>query len=117
MAWQMGTSRKPDEDDRRRGQELARLRRASGMTQAELAEALGVSTQQVGKYERGEDRIPINRHELALKIVTSGIQPGIGFAEDAARFRGAAEDKSELRRLLERIANDLARCQELARSI
>jgi transcriptional regulator with XRE-family HTH domain len=43
--------------DRHVGQQVRKLRRASGITQASLAVALGLSFQQVQKYETGANRI------------------------------------------------------------
>ena len=47
------------------GKKLEELRRAKGITQAEVAEALGVSAMAVSLYEKGE-RIP--RDEVKIKI-------------------------------------------------
>jgi transcriptional regulator with XRE-family HTH domain len=47
------------------GKKLEELRRAKGITQAEVAEALGVSAMAVSLYENGE-RIP--RDEVKIKI-------------------------------------------------
>ena len=43
--------------DRHVGAKLRALRKARGMTLAELGRALGVTPTQVQKYERGTDRI------------------------------------------------------------
>lgn len=47
------------------GKKLEELRRAKGITQAEVAEALGVSAMAVSLYENGE-RVP--RDEVKIKI-------------------------------------------------
>ena len=47
------------------GKKLEELRKAKGITQAEVAEALGVSAMAVSLYENGE-RIP--RDEVKIKI-------------------------------------------------
>ena len=43
------------------GQRIRERRRAMGLSQQDLAEALGVSFQQVQKYERGANRISFSR--------------------------------------------------------
>jgi transcriptional regulator with XRE-family HTH domain len=43
--------------DRQVGHNVRRLRRQAGVSQADLAQALGVSFQQVQKYETGANRI------------------------------------------------------------
>ena len=113
----MTTSRKPDEGDRQRGRSLARLRRAAGMTQATLAQRMGLSTQQIGKYERGENRMSVSRYEVAMKILGQPSPETAGFAEEAVRFPSAQDARAELTRILARMKADLARCEELARSI
>ncbi len=42
------------------GRRICAVRRAAGLTQAELAEHLGVSFQQVQKYERGMNRVSVS---------------------------------------------------------
>ena len=76
----MQTSRKPDENDRARGRELARLRKVVGLSQEQLAGRLGISAKQLGKYERGLNRMSAGRYEAALRILR-GHAGGSGFAE------------------------------------
>lgn len=90
-------SRKPSARDVEIGRDLARLRKATGVSQAELAAALGISTQQVGKYERGENRISTARHEQAqeaLRIASVVAQPGL--AEEMVAYRAGDPRVMEL---------------------
>jgi len=75
----MTTPRKPDNSDKAKGQELARLRKIVGMTQKQVAQSLGVSEKQYGKYERGESRLSAGRYETALKILR---EAGLGGFEE-----------------------------------
>ncbi len=43
------------------GQNLCALRRRSGMTQQDVAALIDVSFQQIQKYERGENRLPVEK--------------------------------------------------------
>lgn len=43
------------------GWRLHELRNQRGVSQAWLAEALGVSVQQIAKYESGQDRVSLSR--------------------------------------------------------
>lgn len=43
------------------GKKLRMLRKARGRSQASLADMLGVSKQQIGKYESGIDNVPVAR--------------------------------------------------------
>jgi len=49
------------------GQRLTAMRRAAGVSQEKLGEALGVTFQQVQKYERGKNRLGVRQ----LETVTS----------------------------------------------
>lgn len=51
------TKQKATEVDRMVGENLRRLRMIKGVSQAELAEQIGVSFQQLQKYEKGINRI------------------------------------------------------------
>jgi transcriptional regulator with XRE-family HTH domain len=51
----------PSEVDVNLAAQLRRRRAALGMTQAQLADALGVTSQQVQKYERGANRVAASR--------------------------------------------------------
>jgi len=51
-------TKKPDDVDRHIGAMVKALRRARGWTQTELAGLLGISYQQVQKYESGRSRLP-----------------------------------------------------------
>lgn len=84
----MGVSRKPNSRDVEIGRDLARQRKAAGTSQAAMAAALGISTQQYGKYERGENQISTSRYEQALGVlhgIQGAVQPGL--AEERATYQ------------------------------
>jgi DNA-binding XRE family transcriptional regulator len=68
----MKNPRKPSAEDRQHGRELSRRRKALGLSQSEVATFLGVSTQQYGKYERGENRISVAAESLDLEQGNGG---------------------------------------------
>lgn len=45
------------------GVNIRRVREAAGMTQAELARKIETTQSQIGKYERGEQNMSLNRLE------------------------------------------------------
>lgn len=51
----------PDPDDVALGLRIKLLRRSAGISQASLGQAIGISFQQVGQYERGTNRITWSR--------------------------------------------------------
>ena len=62
-----------------RGHQLAEMRAAAGLTQAELADALGVSQARVSKIEHGEiSGIDIVRAYVAALGGTIDVSPGSG---------------------------------------
>jgi transcriptional regulator with XRE-family HTH domain len=60
--------RKPDPNDRAVALRIRALRYARGMTQAELGRLIGVTFQQVQKYETGANRIGAGRLQRIAEI-------------------------------------------------
>ncbi|GJD80446.1 helix-turn-helix domain-containing protein [Methylobacterium gregans] len=68
------------ETDHSIGNRIALLRSASGISQTMLADALGISFQQVQKYEAGKNRIGAGRlRAIADRL---GVPVSVFFAED-----------------------------------
>ena len=51
------------------GRNFRTLREQAGLTQKEIAHRLGVSFQQIQKYERGENRLPVDRLHALKNIL------------------------------------------------
>jgi transcriptional regulator with XRE-family HTH domain len=65
----MGDERAPNAIDQKLGQRVRSRRLELGMSQERLAELLGITFQQVQKYERGANRIAASRlHDLAIAL-------------------------------------------------
>jgi transcriptional regulator with XRE-family HTH domain len=75
--------RAPNPVDVHVGRQLRRLRKAKGLSQAQLADAIGVTFQQVQKYERGANRLS------ASKLFESGKALD---ASPTAFFQGLLDD-------------------------
>jgi transcriptional regulator with XRE-family HTH domain len=104
----MNSSRKPTDDDVRLGRLLQDLRKRAGKTQAELARQLGMTQQQLGKYERGESGLRIvTAARISDAVGVPGrvffdlLQPA-GFAESPAPYLtdSRSQDLIELDRAL-----------------
>jgi len=80
--------RRPTEQDRAVGPRLKALRRAAGLTQEGLANAFGVSYQQVQKYENGTSRMSGGRLRQAASLLGVSLQDLIGEAEPAGFAEG-----------------------------
>ena len=65
------------EVDRQIGARLRDLRRARGLTQAAVGEVVGVASQQVAKYETGDNAIAASR--LFLLAGALGVEAGVFF--------------------------------------
>ncbi|MFN3171225.1 MAG: helix-turn-helix domain-containing protein [Hyphomicrobiales bacterium] len=61
------TNRSPTEFDKRLGQRIRQARLLKGLTQDELGQIIGVSFQQIQKYESGDNRITAERLHLISK--------------------------------------------------
>jgi len=77
----------PSPIDRHIGSRVRARRVLLGMSQEKLAEALGLTFQQVQKYEKGANRIGASRLLQIAGILDVGIE---FFFEDAPGFSGSA---------------------------
>jgi transcriptional regulator with XRE-family HTH domain len=78
------------------------MRREHGVTQVQLAEALGVSQQTLQSYEVGRRRIPVSALPTVAHTLSVSLEELFGQARQAARSkRGPA---SKLEHHLERIS-------------
>jgi transcriptional regulator with XRE-family HTH domain len=59
--------------DKNLGEKIRTRRSAAGMSQAELGEALGVTFQQIQKYEKGTNRVSAVRLEQIAKALSESI--------------------------------------------
>ena len=74
-------TKSPSASDRRIGRHIRLQRVASGMSQHRLAEALGLTFQQVQKYEKGTNRVSASRLEEIAGVLKV---PVAFFYDDAA---------------------------------
>jgi transcriptional regulator with XRE-family HTH domain len=73
--------------------ELAELRRERGMTQAELAEALGVSQPAISKLEAAASRGSVSGSEMFLSTLAGYIEALGGRLELHATFPGHPDEE------------------------
>lgn len=83
------------------GARVAQLRRDHGLTQAQLAEALGISQQMVGSYEVGRRRIPVSMLQSLAQALSVAVDELLGQTAKARAKRGPAP---VLARHMERIS-------------
>jgi transcriptional regulator with XRE-family HTH domain len=91
----------PDQIDVDVGMSLRRFRLARGFSQAELGDALGISFQQIQKYERGVNRVSASMLVKAARFLSiepfellpdeSGPPMARPFARRLTEVRGVAE--------------------------
>lgn len=87
--------RSPDAMDALVGRRIGERRLAKGLSQTALAQQLGVSPQQVQKYEAGANRISASR--LSDIATALGVAPGAFFPERSAVGPSQPDDLSSLR--------------------
>jgi transcriptional regulator with XRE-family HTH domain len=87
----MAVQKVPDPVDLHIGARLKFRRMAAGMSQEALGDALGLTFQQIQKYEKGQNRIGASRLFRIARILNAplgfffeGIEPDDGPARDAA---------------------------------
>jgi transcriptional regulator with XRE-family HTH domain len=98
------------------GERLSLLRRARGLSQGELGQQLGITFQQVQKYERGTNRVSAGRlYEIAVllgvKIEYFFQQPNTASRPAPAPPTGGSED--DLLAQFEKIKDEKVRARVL----
>ena len=81
------------------GKQVANLRKEMGMTQAQLAESLGISQQLIAAYEAGSRKIPASMLPILSKMFAVPLEQLIGLVQLPSK-RGPA---SILQRQMEQI--------------
>lgn len=112
------------QENKRIGLVIKQARKSRGMTQMKLAELIGVSYQQVQKYEKGVDNISVERLRQigrALNAPMTLFFPSAAekVAESTAPYGRITTDETALLRLFRRIKSRKARSAvlELLKSI
>ncbi len=82
------------------GTRIAEVRKAQGITQAQLAEVLSVSQQTINAYEVGRRRMPVSSLPVIARHLGVSIEELLGDTSAAARKRGPAP---KLQQQIERI--------------
>lgn len=85
------------------GERLAQLRKAQGLTQVQLAEALDVSQQAITAYESGQRRVPISSLPLLARMLNVTVEDLIGMPPP--RATGKRGPAPKLQQQLERISS------------
>jgi transcriptional regulator with XRE-family HTH domain len=89
----MSDERSANAVDRRLGERLRARRLEIGMSQERLAELIGITFQQVQKYEKGVNRIAASRlYDLSIALDL----PVVGFYEGLSGVRRAQAEPIEL---------------------
>lgn len=109
--------RQPHAIDAQVGIYLRQRRKHLGMSMKTLADAAGVTYQQIQKYETGTNRVPASRLAVLARIL--GVDPGqfyeteraSGFGEDSQQgfAGGPADDRIRLLKAYDLIDSDHAR--------
>ncbi len=89
MAYERNTSpRMATEEDRLVGMRLGTLRKARGLSQADLGRAVGVTFQQVRKYETGQNRVGAGRLRAFAQLLQ--VPVSVFFEDDTAEADSSA---------------------------
>jgi transcriptional regulator with XRE-family HTH domain len=113
-------ARKPTDADRFVGQRLRQGRRELGLTQEGLATLLGVTFQQIQKYEAGHSRLSAGR----LLDIAQALGKPVGWFyepfeinEAADETRGRALEASDLKRDARRLVEEIADLKSLQAAV
>ena len=86
--------RSPNPVDVHVGERIRRRRRALGISQDKLADSLGLTFQQVQKYERGANRVSASKLYQIARALQASIPYFFDGLPDPARAGGVGEDES-----------------------
>lgn len=99
----IGMTRSPSQRDERVGRRVRSLRLQRGMSQTQLGERLGLTFQQVQKYEKGTNRIGAGRLQDIAEIlavpVTAFFDPTTGETDSAGSLLELIDTGAGLRLL------------------
>lgn len=95
-----GKRRRPNSADIQVGESIRTHRLIAGMSQSELANRLGVSFQQVQKYEKGVNRVGAGRLPQIAKIF--GVPIGALFDANADTSRGESSGATPIKLIPDR---------------
>jgi transcriptional regulator with XRE-family HTH domain len=100
--------------DRQVGERMRRRRILLGLTQDQLADALGISYQQIQKYETGANRVSAGRLAQIAEVLE--VQPGwfFGAAEKTEPAGGSSRAVIDLVRNFSRIEDERVRTHLMA---
>lgn len=113
-----------EKDGKHLGAKIRRLREQMGLSQSELGERLGVSYQQIQKYERGINRFSVEalvKLAKALDQSVAALLDGTGenarghvVAEPRAEYPSLSKDEKEFLKCYREIGDEKARAALLA---
>ncbi|MEJ2406748.1 MAG: helix-turn-helix transcriptional regulator [Candidatus Thiodiazotropha sp.] len=85
------------------GARVAELRKAQGITQIQMAEALGVSQQTINSYEVGRRRIPVSTLPVLASLLTTSIDELL-LGEKSKKASNKRGPTSKLQQQMERVS-------------
>ncbi|MCP1335553.1 response regulator [Futiania mangrovi] len=89
------------------GTKIKLLRKKKGLSQTALARALGITFQQVQKYERGDNRVSVSRLYDISKVLDVSLAVLVsGFDVLEAGMLGTGAEKEEVENLLDQLRSD-----------
>jgi transcriptional regulator with XRE-family HTH domain len=83
----------------RYGQRIATLRKAQGLTQAQLAETLDLTQQMIASYEVGRRRVPVSLLPALARALSTSLEALIGEKAPPARRGPAPQIQQKIERL------------------
>ena len=108
---------RPSELDKRIGKNISIIRKHQNITQVDLAKGLGITSQQIAKYEKGENRVTAGRLLTIAKVL--GVDIALMYEEQVINRKNNAyiklfeylakiECSSQLQKELYNLIEDIA---------
>ena len=77
------------------GKNIARYREAAGLTQATLAEKIGISTAFVSRVERGQKKMKVETLYATAKVLNVSVDALLSTESSAAQLAGQSDEYLE----------------------
>lgn len=84
-----------NKEDKEIGLRIKKVREALGISQMKLAEAVGVSFQQIQKYESGANKVSIEKLKKISKAMNAPLTYFIGIEKGIKRKKGVVAEEGE----------------------
>ena len=109
----MSEAKRPDDVDRFVGQQIREARRSKRMTQEQVGKALGLTFQQVQKYEKGVNRVSAGRLLRFSELFECPVEYFFPVSSELSSDKDASDPEAEVAELQEKIKSQITQIKDI----